>query len=147
MNPTQLTNLIVQGNNGMAYCIQYRDQDHPIIQPDHVSNDTKQDQSHKKKSLQINIFAKACPTLNQDVLFGSDQFTTKKKLNPRREILSSHFKYKGPCQAALTDAASVSKASSKVSNFDLYKIFHVIMVVILNSTLTILYIFHPHETS
>ena len=147
--PGQLTNLIIRGNNGISYCIQYRDQSRQVLQFEKqmMSNDTKQDQMPIQKSLQIKILARECPMMSHNVLLGSDQYSNKKRFEPRREILSSRFSYEGPCQAALTDAASVSKASSNHMNFHLNGIFLVILVVILNPTRPVLYIFYPHAAS
>ena len=149
VKPGQLTNVIIRGNNGISYCIQYRDQSRQVLQIEKqmMSNDTKQDQMHIQKSLQIKIFAKECPMMSHNVLLGSDQYSNKKRLDPRRELLSSRFSYEGPCQAALTDAASVSKASSNHMNFHFNGIFLVILVVILNPTRPVLYIFYPHAAS
>ena len=148
-NAQQITNLVVQGSNGISYCIQYRDQSHQIVQPEtpKLSNNTKQNLEHIQNKLQINIFAKECPIVDKNVFGGSDQYSTKSKINPKRELLSSYFTYMGPCQAALTDAASVSKAPSTCTIFHFRDMIFVILVVMINFTWPILYIFYPHEAS
>ena len=126
-----LTNLIVQGNNGISYCIQYHDETHQIQQSETIksSNGSKIVSTERQKRLLLEIFPRQCPLINQDLFSQSDKYSSKKKIAPSRKILSSHFSYKGPCQAALTDAASVSKASSNHINFNFNKLFYVILVV------------------
>ena len=148
-NAQQLTNLVVRGSNGISYCIQYRDQSHQIVQPEtpKPSNNTKQNLKHIQNKLQINIFAKECPIINNDVFGDHDDYSTKSKIKPNRELLSSYFTYMGPCQAALTDAASVSQAPSSCMISHFRDMIFVILVNILKSTWPILYIFYPHEAS
>merc|ERR1712062_236375 len=144
-----LTNLIVQGNNGISYCIQYRDETHQIQQSETIklSNGSKLVPTDKQKRLLLDIFPRQCPLVNQDLFSQFDKYSAKKKMTLSRTILSSYFTYKGPCQAALTDAASVSKASSNHINFNFNKLFYVILVVTLNYTWSVLYIFYLHEAS
>lgn len=141
--------MIVQGNNGISYCIQYRDETRQIPQSENIklTNGSKQIPTNQQKRLQLDILPKECPLVNPDLFSQSDKYSSKKKVTPSRKILSSYFTYKGPCQAALTDAASVSKASSNHINFNFNKLFYVILVVILNYTWSVLYIFYLHEAS
>ena len=144
-----LTNLIVQGNNGISYCIQYRDETPQMPQSETIklSNGSKLVSTNQQKRLLLHIFPSECPLVNKNLFGQSDKYSPKKKITPSRKILSSYFTYKGPCQAALTDAASVSKASTNLIIFNVNKIFYVISVVILNYTWSVLYIFYLHEAS
>ena len=144
-----LTNLIVQGNNGISYCIQYRDETKQIPQSETIklTNGSKLVSTERHKRLLVDIFPRECPLVNKNLLGQSDKYSPKKKITPSRKILSSYFTYKGPCQAALTDAASVSKASSNQINFNFNKLFYVILVVLLNYAWSVLYIFYLHEAS
>ena len=127
-NTNQLTNLIVRRRNGLSYCIQYRDKRDPASYPKSkkVSNDTLQRLMHQQMFLEILISPKGCP---DPTLFISEQAQDTMKEYLKESVLSSTFKYKGPCQAALTDAASVSKASSSRLSLNLNQKFNVIMVV------------------
>ena len=144
-----LINLIVQGNNGISYCIQYRDETHQMPQSAimKLSNDSKLVSTNRQKRLLLDIFPRQCPLVNQNLFSQSDKYSSENKMTLSRKILSSYFTYKGPCQAALTDAASVSKVSSNHTNFSFNKLFYVILVVILNYTWSVLYIFYLHEAS
>ena len=79
-----------------------------------------------QKFLEIKISPKGCP---DSTLFKSGRAPTQKKEHSKGSMLSTTFKYKGPCQAALTDAASVYKASSLRLSLNLKQKFNVIMVV------------------
>jgi hypothetical protein len=127
-NTNQITNLIVRRRNGLSYCIQYRDKKDPASYPKSkkVSNATIQQFMYHQNILEIRISSKGCP---DPALFISARAPAQKKQNSKDIMLSSTFKYNGPCQAALTDAASVSKAPSSRLSLNLKQTFNVITVV------------------
>ena len=128
MNTKQFSNLIVRRRNGISYCIQYRDKLDPLLYLDRKidSNNSIHHLNYPKKFLEIRMPSKGCSGLAPS---SSRSVPMQKKEGSRGSILSNTFKFKGPCQAALTDAASVSKAPSFRISLSSNAKFIVIMVV------------------
>ena len=134
----QITNLIVRRRDGNSYCIQYLDNGRIPSNQKRLksSNESKTELIDNKEFLEINIVPKECPILTRNNFFGfgpehQRRKTLHGKWKSRGSILSNTLGYRGPCQAALTDAASVSKASLTQLFLSFKKSFNVIMVVIL----------------
>ena len=138
--PKEVTNLIVRGSDRNSYCIQYSSKKNKRSYPirGKVSNDTDQELKFHKSLLEVKVFKKECHSFDQDnlvVLKGNLIQRNKAKLGI---LMSNNFIYKEPCQAALTDAASISKAALSKISLNKQGRLSVIMVLILPG---ILYIF------
>ena len=128
LDTKQFSNLIVRRRNGISYCIQYRDKLDPLsyLDPKKDSNDTMNHLNYPNTLLEIRMPSKGCSGL---ALSSSRNVPMQKKESSRGSILSNTFKFKGPCQAALTDAASVSEAPTFRIYLSYNAKFNVIMVV------------------
>ena len=132
---TEIKNLLVRSRNGRSYCIQYSHQEQK--QPQNTTLNTKGLKSHQRL-FKANIFHAGCHSLNYDRNVDSGNTLMHKTTKEISGVLSNTFTYKGPCQAALTDAASVSKANVSQISFNTKGNLNVILVVVINILMCIL---------
>ena len=133
------TNLIVRRSDGKSYCIQYVQKSDEKSRTDvsQFGNGTRLQATDMMLELHVGIFQNACPFDNIKNLRTLNQDKIEAKETSKERLLSGSFKYTGNCQAALTDAASVSKATSSKPSLN----FNDRLIVILVVTLPVLFLY------
>ena len=133
------TNLIVRRSDGKSYCIQYvhKSDDKSRTDVSQFANGTRLQATDMMLELHVGIFQNACPSGNIKNLHTLNHDKIEAKETSKERLLSGSFKYTGNCQAALTDAASVSKATSAKPNLN----FNDRLIVILVVTLPALFLY------
>merc|ERR1739844_818655 len=119
------------GSDGKSYCIQYvhKSDEKSSTDVSQFANSTRLQATDMMLELHVGIFQNACPSdsIKKHHTLNRDRIEAKEA--SKEGLLSGSFDYTGNCQAALTDAASVSKATSAKPNSNFNDRLIVILVV------------------